>query len=79
MKKKLMVTAALSTACIAVFAQSNSQDLKTPTINQIGLTVSSYSYKEPSLSVQMDATNVGIEYLGTYAFYSCSGFTGMLI
>ncbi|NQW70415.1 MAG: hypothetical protein HQ457_08550 [Betaproteobacteria bacterium] len=53
---------------LPVNAQLKSDALKTQTTNQIGLTVSSYAYEEPSLNVKMDATNVGIEYLGTYAF-----------
>ena len=51
-----------------VFAQSPSVDLKTKTGNEIGLTISSYSYSEPSLSVSMKATNWGVDYTGTYAF-----------
>lgn len=71
MKKlnSLLVLAGVATfSSLPVKAQSKSDALKTQTTNQIGLTVSSYSYEEPSLNVKMDATNVGIEYLGTYAF-----------
>jgi hypothetical protein len=49
-------------------AQAGAIDLKTQTANQVGLTVSGYVYDEPSLSVRMTAINVGLEYLGTYAF-----------
>ena len=64
---KLAAVAAILTAGIAT-TQAQTVDLKTQSINEIGLTVSAYSYKEPSLGVQMDATNIGIEYQGTYAF-----------
>ena len=49
-------------------AQHGAVDLKTQTANQFGLTASSYAYDEPSLNVRMTAINVGVEYLGTYAF-----------
>jgi hypothetical protein len=49
-------------------AQVGAIDLKTQTANQVGLTVSGYVYDEPSLNVRMTALNVGVEYLGTYAF-----------
>jgi hypothetical protein len=51
-----------------VAAQSSPENLKTQSSNQLGLTVSGYIYDEPSLSVRMTAVNVGLEYLGTYAF-----------
>jgi len=51
-----------------VFAQSPSVDLKTKSGNELGLTISSYSYSEPSLNVSMKATNWGVDYTGTYAF-----------
>jgi len=58
------------------FAQSVTVNpLNTKSINELGLTVSSYTYTEPSLtsltggatSVTMKATNIGLEYLGTLA------------
>lgn len=49
------------------FAQTPSTDLKTKSGNELGLTLSSYSYSEPSLSVSMKATNWGVDYTGTYA------------
>jgi hypothetical protein len=67
MKKSLIATAVLLAATNA-FSQSSSVDLKTKTGNEIGVTVSSYSYSEPSLNVSMKATNLGIDYTGTYAF-----------
>ena len=51
-----------------VAAQSSPQNLKTQSASQLGLTISGYIYDEPSLSVRMTAINVGVEYLGTYAF-----------
>jgi hypothetical protein len=68
MKKNLLAVILLSSASIGVFAQSTPVNLKTQTGNEIGLTVSSYSYSEPSISVSMKATNLGIDYTGTYAF-----------
>jgi len=50
-----------------VLAQSP-LDLKTKSSNELGLTISSYSYLEPSLSVSMKAINWGIDYTGIYAF-----------
>ena len=50
------------------FAQSSQVNLKTESANEIGLTVSAYTYSEPSLSVTNKATNLGVEYQGTYAF-----------
>lgn len=47
-------------------AQTN-DNLKTKNSNQIGLILSNYSYAESSLNVKMDATNLGLEYLGTVA------------
>jgi hypothetical protein len=51
-----------------VSAQPLPEYLKTQSANQLGLTVSGYVYDEPSLNVRMTAINVGLEYLGTYAF-----------
>jgi hypothetical protein len=68
MKKKLLVAALLGVAATGAMAQSSVNSLMTQSTNQIGLTVSSYAYEESSLNVKMDATNIGIEYLGTYAF-----------
>jgi hypothetical protein len=68
MKKNLLAVMLLSSASMGVFAQSTPVNLKTQTGNEIGLTVSSYSYSEPSLNVSMKATNWGVDYTGTYAF-----------
>ena len=67
MKTKLLVVALLSTAAVGAMAQT-APTLKTQTGNEIGLTLSSYSYSEPSLGVSMKATNLGLDYTGTYAF-----------
>ena len=49
-------------------AQESSINLATQTGNTLGLTVSGYQYKEPSLSVTINAPLVGLDYTGTYAF-----------
>ena len=49
-------------------AQESSINLATQTSNTLGLTVSGYQYKEPSLSVTINAPLVGLDYTGTYAF-----------
>ena len=64
---KLVLTASLISSSL-VFAQSQPVNLKTQSGNELGLTISSYSYSEPSLNVSMKATNLGIDYTGTYAF-----------
>jgi hypothetical protein len=79
MKQLQSVLGIISLICAtSVSAQSSyeASPLKTQTINEVGITLSSYKYSEPNLttftgqptSVTMQATNVGIEYLGTYAF-----------
>jgi hypothetical protein len=52
----------------AAYAQDSSVDLATQTGNNLGLTISGYQYKEPSLSVTINAPLVGLDYTGTYAF-----------
>lgn len=49
-------------------AQEASVTLATQTGNSLGLTLSGYQYKEPSLDVKITAPMVGIDYTGTYAF-----------
>ena len=51
-----------------VAAQPTPENLKSQSANQLGLTLSGYVYDESSLNVRMTAINVGVEYLGTYAF-----------
>ena len=67
LKNKLLVAVLLPVAGTVAMAQTG-PSLKTQTGNEIGLTLSSYSYSEPSLNVSMKATNVGIDYTGRYAF-----------
>jgi hypothetical protein len=68
MNKLLLLISILFLPLGSVVAQPSPQNLKTQSANQLGLTVSGYIYDEPSLSVRMTAVNVGLEYLGTYAF-----------
>ena len=68
MKKILLFTSLALTVATSAKAQLNPESLKTQTANQLGLTISSYAYDEPSLNVRVTAINVGVEYLGTYAF-----------
>jgi hypothetical protein len=49
-------------------AQALPVDLNIKSGNEIGVTISSYSYSEPSINVSNKATNYGIEYQGAYAF-----------
>ena len=42
--------------------------LSTQTGNTLGLTISGYQYKEPSLDVVINSALVGVDYTGTYAF-----------
>jgi len=49
-------------------AQESSINLATQTGNTLGLTLSGYQYKEPSVSVTINAPLVGLDYTGTYAF-----------
>ena len=72
--KKSLAIALMGCSSFAM-SQTAQDNLKTKSINEIGLTVSSYKYTEPnltdfagtSMSVTMKAVNVGVEYLGTLA------------
>jgi len=66
--KIILIASAVLLLASNAFSQSSPDDLKTKTGNEIGVTVSSYAYSEPSLNVSMKATNLGIDYTGTYAF-----------
>jgi hypothetical protein len=66
-KNLLLGSVLLLIASSEAFAQSNALNLKTGSTNQIGLTISGYRYDEPSIQVRTTATNVGAEYIGTYA------------
>jgi len=68
MKKILLFASLALTVAASAKAQLNPESLKTQSANQLGLTISSYAYDEPSLNVRVTAINVGVEYLGTYAF-----------
>jgi hypothetical protein len=67
--KKLLIAAAVATLATNVIADTSS--LKTQTANEVGISVSSYEYKEPYKAehgfwMKLDAVNYGINYLGTY-------------
>jgi hypothetical protein len=64
---KPLVTA-LALLASTVYAQDSSINIATQTGNTLGLTISGYQYKEPSLDVVISAPLVGIDYTGTYAF-----------
>lgn len=69
--KKLLLSAGFISTFASFSANAQSSDLtklKTQTGNEIGVTISSYAYSEPSLNVSMKATNLGLDYTGTYAF-----------
>ena len=69
MKRALLLLVSLASfLATSALAQPSPENLKTQSASQLGLTVSGYIYDEPSLSVRMTAINVGVEYLGTYAF-----------
>lgn len=57
-------------SCIPVTANADqkiSGELKTLTDQEIGVTVSSYDYQEPSLNVSLKATKLGVDYKGAVA------------
>lgn len=58
---------ACATTEIAMADEQVASELKTKTSNEIGLTVASYEYKEPDISMSQKATKVGIDYNGTMA------------
>jgi len=82
--QKILVMVIFGFSSIAL-AQSSQNNLKTQSINELGVTVSSYKYTEPNLtdisgavmSVKMNSINYGIEYQGTLAlgndFYLLGG------
>ena len=57
-----MAIAGLAGATTARADGQVASELRTKTSNEIGLTVSSYEYKEPSISMSLKATKVGIDY-----------------
>lgn len=50
------------------YAQDPSVNIATQTGNTLGLSISGYQYKEPSLDVVINSALVGVDYTGTYAF-----------
>jgi uncharacterized OsmC-like protein len=72
--KTTLVIALVGCSSIAL-AQADQNKLKTQSINEVGVTVSSYKYTEPNLtdstgtamSVSMKGIDYGIEYQGTLA------------
>jgi len=68
MNKLLFLISILLLPLGYVAAQPTPENLKTQSANQLGLTISGYVYDEPSLAIRMTAINMGVEYLGTYAF-----------
>lgn len=67
-KKFVMLCIGLLTiSCLNITARANDQvasELETKTGNTIGLTVSSYDYREPSSNMSLKATKLGIDYSG---------------
>jgi hypothetical protein len=68
MRKKFFLSTAILMATFNVNAQDSSVSIATQSGNTLGLTVSGYQYREPSLDVVINAPLVGIDYTGTYAF-----------
>jgi hypothetical protein len=68
MNKLLLLISILLLPLGYVAAQPTPENLKTQSANQLGLTISGFVYDEPSLAIRMTAINMGVEYLGTYAF-----------
>lgn len=68
MKNINLIACVLFTITLSAYAQDNSVNIATQTGNSLGLTVSAYQYKEPSLDVVINAGLVGIDYTGTHAF-----------
>ena len=68
MKKLFFLSTAILIAVFNVHAQDSSVSIATQSGNTLGLTISGYQYKEPSLDVTINAPMIGIDYTGTYAF-----------
>lgn len=67
--KKLFIAATIATLATNAIADTNS--LKTKTAHEVGISVSSYEYKEPYKAehdfwMKLDAINYGVNYLGTF-------------
>ncbi|MDO8207387.1 MAG: hypothetical protein Q7T38_06155 [Gallionella sp.] len=60
----------LMISCISITANAEQRvagELKTKSGQEIGVTVSSYDYQEPSLNVSLKATKLGMDYKGAVA------------
>jgi hypothetical protein len=68
MNKVTLVLLGALLAAKAAYAQDSLVNLATQTGNTLGLTLSGYEYKEPSLDVKITAPLLGLDYTGTYAF-----------
>jgi hypothetical protein len=68
MKNIKFIPISLLTLTLSAYAQNSSVTVATQTGNTLGLTLSGYQYKEPSLDVVINSALVGIDYAGTYAF-----------
>ncbi|MBU3556869.1 hypothetical protein ICN18_04425 [Polynucleobacter sp. Ross1-W9] len=68
MKNINYIPVVLFAVTLSAYAEDTSVNIATQTGNTLGLTVSGYQYKEPSLSVVINAPLVGVDYTGTYAF-----------
>jgi hypothetical protein len=56
MKYIKFIPVALFAITLSAYAQDASVNIATQTGNTLGLTISGYQYKEPSLDVKIDAT-----------------------
>jgi hypothetical protein len=68
MKAAKLVLAGVLSITLNAHAQDSSANIATQTGNNLGLTISGYQYKEPSLDVVISAPLIGVDYTGTYAF-----------
>jgi len=68
MKKLALLPLAMLALVWNAHAQDSSVIISTQSGNSLGLTLSGYQYREPSLDVVINAPLVGIDYTGTYAF-----------
>lgn len=68
MNKSYYLACALSLIAATSHAQESPISIATKTGNTLGLTLSGYQYKEPSLDVIISAPLIGLDYMGIYAF-----------
>lgn len=67
MKLKVLVVGIAMAVAAPLAVADQTANLKTTTGNEIGLTVSSYDYQEPSFNMSNKATKFGIDYNGALA------------